>query len=257
MVRAASMTGGATTMPRAAQARRRKGGIRTPRDFQAIGKNTSACRPPAPPKLTRANFRGSWPRWAVTARTALVMFASATRRMPSRGFDDGFVHRDGERLDRICRKIGVDLHRAAEKRIGQNSAEEKIRIGDGWGGAAAVIAGRPGNRAGRARSDAQRVAGVEISHRSAAGADGVDVVDRQTNGQAINRAGGGPLRRPAEDEGDVGARAAHVVGDAILLPAADATKTAPDHAAGRSRKHELGGGGRCFIDRERCRRQIE
>src|SRR5947209_1593061 len=78
-------------------------------------------------------------------------------------------------------RIGIEGQFAAELAVGAEPAEHEIGVGDGWLRAAAAVAGRARHRLGAFRSDAQRAALVDPGDRSAAGADRVDVDDRDAD----------------------------------------------------------------------------
>ena len=114
----------------------------------------------------------------------------------------------GQRLGDAARALDVERHAAAEKILRIEPAEQQIGVGDGQLGAVAV-ADRPRIRAGAARPDAQRAAAVDVGDRSAAGADRVDVDDRQPHRKIADRRVRVVAMR-AVDQADVGRRAAHV-----------------------------------------------
>ena len=82
---------------------------------------------------------------------------------------------------RAARGRGVERHLAAEARLAAEPAEHDIGVGDGRPRAAAAVARRARHGLGAHRADAQRAALVDPGDRAAAGADGVDVDDRQAH----------------------------------------------------------------------------
>src|SRR2546428_7025866 len=94
---------------------------------------------------------------------------------------------------------------AAEPGVGADPAEHQIGVGDGRLVAAAAVAGRARHRLGAVRPDAQGAAVVDPGDRAAAGADRVDVDDRDADRGAGEAGLAGDLRGAAEHQADVGA----------------------------------------------------
>src|SRR5205823_4173389 len=80
-----------------------------------------------------------------------------------------------EALDRLRRRLAVELDVARQGRGCVEVAEEKVGVGDGRLGAAAAVAGRAWLRPGRMRPHPQGTPVVAPADRPAAGADRVDV----------------------------------------------------------------------------------
>ena len=159
-----------------------------------------ACRPPAPPKASRAKSRGSWPRWTLTVRMARSMLELAMRTMPSANVSSGDRPRSvrfefcGEGFREGAGAVEVERHAAAEEVGGVEPAEEQVGVSDGELGAFAV-AGGAGVGAGGAWADAEAAAGVEPRDGAAAGADGMDV----EHGQAYGEVADNRVDRVADD----------------------------------------------------------
>ena len=107
---------------------------------------------------------------------------------------------------------------------------------------------RIGTRA--ARSDAQRAAGVDVGDRSAAGANSVNVDDRQPDGKIADRRFRGHAN-PAVDQADVGGRAPHVERDDPRVACRSRDRTGADDSrrwTGEDRLHRGRLGRRGEID---------
>ena len=159
------------------------------------------------------------------------------------GAERSLLRRDAEpgcdRLHRLPRELGIELHVAAEQpAVRPQPSEQELRIGRRRLGAATAVAGGAGIGACGFRADAEDAAGVDVGDRAAAGADRVDVDHRH------HRLVVADLRveqvphpqQPAGRDADVGGRAAdierHHVVVAGHLPgpdAADQTGDRPRH----------------------------
>ena len=85
--------------------------------------------------------------------------------LDGQGVDE--VQRTRERLDRSCRRMTAELHRAARKRIGIEMADDQVGIRDGRLVTAALITSGPGLRSGAAGTDLEQVQAVETRDASA------------------------------------------------------------------------------------------
>jgi hypothetical protein len=86
--------------------------------------------PPAPPKATSANRRGSWPRSTDTTRIARSMLAFATRTMPSASSPTVSLSAARQVLRGRSGAIDVDRHPPAEERTPDRDGQQKIGVGD-------------------------------------------------------------------------------------------------------------------------------
>ena len=142
-----------------------------------------------------------------------------------------------EVLERALRGAGVERHRAADQ-LRAEAAEHDVGVGVRGLVVAALVAGRPGVGTGRLRAVAQRAGSVDPGQRAAAGADRQHLDRREADRVAVLDE---PLLRDPllalVDERDVGARAAHVEADRVLVAAQHRDVAARDRAGG-----DAGGG---------------
>ena len=195
-----------------------------------------ACSPPAPPNATSANSRGSSPRSTEITRSARPISALATRTTPS-AVSSASRSSSLPSVSSAClRALGRQRQLAAELGAVAEVAEQQVGVGHRRLLAALAVGGRARVGARRARADAQRAARIGPRDRAAAGADRVDVDHRQLD----RHAGHDRLRRrarlAAHHRRDVGARAAHVEGQHVLVAAGARDVRRADHAAGRARR---------------------
>jgi len=101
-------------------------------------------------------------------------------------------------------------HGAAEEPVGREIAQQDQRVGHSGLGAPAPVAGRAGDGPGRVRPDPEHAAGVAPPHRAAAGADRIDVDQRQRGPHAHHLAPVAPGGLATADQADIEAGAAHV-----------------------------------------------
>ena len=156
----------------------------------------------------------------VTQRTTCAILVVAMRRMPS-------AASIGSRpsgvaifsVERLFRRVEIELHLAAEEAVGAEAAEHQVGVGDGRLGAAEAVADRARRGAGAFRADAQRVADLDAGDAAAAGADLLDVdhrhLHRQAGGIAADQRRAGHQHVALVDHAGLGGGAAHVEGDGI------------------------------------------
>src|SRR5450631_1776629 len=128
---------------------------------------------------------------------------------------------------------------AAQEARRLQAAEEEIRVGHG-GLQAASIADGAGIGSGRFGADAEYTGGVEAGEGAAAGADGVDVEQRDADGEAgdLGVSGGCDF---AFDEGDVGGGASHVESDDAIEAAGPGGGGGADDTSGGAGKNGADG----------------
>ncbi len=174
------------------------------------------CRPAAPPKATRVNFRGSTPRRTDTMRMPSAMLVLTTFEMPSAA-TSGSVPSSAATFAtavRAASRPGRCARRESPGRI--EEAEDDVGVGDGGRRAALAVGG--GTRIGSCalRAHVQDSAG-DPGDRPAAGAQRVNVEARQRHLRDAHPLFARELRLAILKQGDVGAGAAHVEGDQIAL----------------------------------------
>ncbi len=125
---------------------------------------------------------------------------------------------------RGARPPGIEPHAPAEKAFGREVAAHEVGIGHGRLFAALAVAGRAGNRAGAARTDAHEAEPVGRRDAAPAGADLDELDHRQAQREAAALLEAlqarrlelvAPMRPPVVDQADLGGRAAHVEGDHV------------------------------------------
>ena len=174
------------------------------------------CIGPAPPNGTSVRRRGSWPRSTETTRMPRAIVALATRRMPEAASIRSRPSGSAMRVTIACVAASASsVSSPPSLRIAAEAAEHEIGVGDGRLRAAAAVAGGTRHRLGAARADPQRAALVDPRDRAAAGADRVDVDDRDADRDAVERRLARHLRAAVEHQADVGAGAAHVDRDDV------------------------------------------
>ena len=173
-----------------------------------------------------------------------------------RGLERVEVELVAERLQRLLRALGRQRQLAAELGAVAEVAEQQVGVGHRRLLAALAVGGRAGVGARRARADAQRAARIGPGDRAAARADRVDVDHRQLD----RHAGHDRLRRrarlAADHRRDVGARAAHVEGQHVLVAAGPRDVRRADDAAGRAGEHAAGRLARGRLDVEHAARGL-
>ena len=125
---------------------------------------------------------------------------------------------------------------AAQLRAVGEQPEEQVGVRHRGVLAAAVVAGGPRLGARGARADAQRPAGVGARDRAAARADRVHVDHRMADRHAGDDGIGRGLRLAADHRRHVGARAAHVEREQVVIAARRARERGAHDAAGRARE---------------------
>ena len=109
----------------------------------------------------------------------------------------------------------VEAAQAREGRAGGDPPCDQVGVGDGGLGPAPAVAGGAGHGPGRPGADGQGSPRVDAGDGAAPGADGVDVERGHAHGEAGDRALGRGLGHPSQHQAHVGARPAHVEGDAV------------------------------------------
>ena len=143
-------------------------------------------------------------------------------------------------IDRLDREARVESHAPAEEVLGVEATEQEVRVRHRHLAAAAAVADRAGLRPGAARADAKEAACVHPGDRAAAGADRLHVDERHRRRQPpLDLELGRVALLAAGDDAHVGARAAHVEREHVLLAQRSGEALARDHAAGRARHHGL------------------
>ena len=128
--------------------------------------------------------------------------------------------------------LPVQLHRATQKVIGRQPAQDQVGVGDGGKGGP-TIAGGPRVCAGAGGADTQRPTRIDGRNRAAARADRVDVENGDAQGVAPHhRLGGGAQLSVAKR--DIGGCAAHVKGDDLVKFGLTCDCLCADHTTGRA-----------------------
>ena len=143
--------------------------------------------------------------------------------------------------DRRLGGVAVELHAAADQ-LRPEPAEQQVGVGVRRLLAAAAVAGRPGLGARGLRAVAQRAGLVDPGQRAAAGADREHLDAREADRIAVlDRPLLGHLRLALVDERDVGAGAAHVEPDRVVVAAQRGDVARGDRARGDARGGEADG----------------
>src|SRR5947207_645041 len=129
--------------------------------------------------------------------------------------------------------LAIERQLAAEPGVAAEPAEHEVGVGHRRLGAAAAIARRTRHRLGALRADAQRATLVDPGDGAAAGADRVDVDDRDADRRAFEAGLARHLRRAVEHQADVGAGAAHIERDDVAEAGEARDMGAGDDPAGR------------------------
>ena len=193
-----------------------------------------ACRPPAPPKDTSVNSRGSSPANTVRSRIASAITELATRNIPA-AVANALSPSSPARTP-ITRSAAarVEPHPPAEEELGVEQAEHDVRVGHRR--AARRRARRTPRRARRPRSAGptrSEPPRADPADRAAAGADRRDVDHRRRQRLAVEELQRRGAHLAAVHEPDVGARPAHVEGD--QMSPALAERLGAHHAGHRAR----------------------
>ena len=132
----------------------------------------------------------------------------------------------------------VELHLAAEKTIGSETAQQQIGVGDRRFGTATAVARRSRLGAGAARSDVHGVAVLDTRDRATAGADFENVdgrhLDRQRAIVAADQRMTGSQRAAIKNDAGLGGGAAHVEGDRVVHSERMTQRLRADNAGRRS-----------------------
>src|SRR5215211_5956470 len=184
-----------------------------------------ACIPPAPPKASRANSRGSSPRSTLMMRSARVISAFATR------------------TEGLLREFAPQYDFTSELRAVGEVAEEEVGVGHRGLIAAHIVGG--GTRLGTSRvgTDTQRAAGVGPGYRAAARADRMDVDHGEFYGDSCDHRLRGGLGFAGQDRGGVRARTAHVEGKEVRVTAEGSHIGRADYASRGTREDTASGVG--------------
>ena len=134
-----------------------------------------------------------------------------------------------DRADGAFRGADVEGHRATGEALRIQVTQYDTRVRHRRLVAAAPVACRPGLGAGAARSHGEP-AGRRHRHAAAAGADRVDVDDRQLQRERADRPVLGDLRPAVAHETDVGARAPDIDGDDVGEAGGARDPDGADHA---------------------------
>ena len=123
------------------------------------------------------------------------------------------------RLDGASRRVEVQLHAPTEKALHREATEYEMRVGHGGLFAARAITRRARTCAGAFRSHAQAAGFVDPRNAAAAGADFLDVDDRNADDQTFVVAADEIVRRKVRaavlQHAGLRRRAAHVEADQI------------------------------------------
>ena len=159
----------------------------------------------------------------LTIRIALAMFSLAISTTDAAS-SIGSIPRPAASRSTGSIEGRVESHAPAEEVVGVEASEQEVRVRHRHLAAAAAVADRTGLRPGAARADAKEAARVDPRDRAAAGTDRLDVDQRDRRRQSPLDL---VLRRvallAADDDADVGARAADVERDHVLLAQRSAT----------------------------------
>ena len=145
------------------------------------------------------------------------------------------------RLDGLAGEVDAEILLAAEEQLGAQPAERDDGVGCRRLRATLVVGRRARHGAGRAGTDAEDAAGVDVRDRTAAGTNGVDV-DHRDHGlvrtdlrvEQVLHAQLAVLR-----EADVGRGATDVEGDDVALARDTAGPDAADDAGDRARHQQV------------------
>src|ERR1035438_5069914 len=172
-----------------------------------------AWRPPAPPKATRAKWRGI--AGAFNGDNAEGVFHGGVDHADDSGGELVEGEADSLPLEKFLRDaagaVEIESEVSAEKASGLQAAEEEIRVCH-RGLRAASVADGAGIGSGGFGADAEYSGGVEAGEGTSTGADGVDVEHGDADGEAGDLGVGGGFDFDF-DKGDVGGGASHVEGD--------------------------------------------
>ena len=159
-------------------------------------------------------------------------------RIPSAACLETETQPFGQTADGVPRRLGVELHGAAEEAVGIEAAQHHIRVGHRRLRSAPAVACRSWHGTGRLWSDAEGAGAVAMGDRTAAGPDGVDVDHRHQNGKTADPgvARGRLGETAVDDDTDIGRGAADIEGDQPVAPGQRAAPGTAEHAGSRSRE---------------------
>ena len=132
-----------------------------------------------------------------------------------RQLDDVDTETRGQRREGGFRRGDVERDRATQTLRRVEIAQDRIGVGDGRQRAAPSVGRGTRFRAGALRADRQ-AAGPQCHQRAAASADRFDGDHRLSHRPSRELGIGGDLGRAAQDQADIGRRAAHVEGQHLL-----------------------------------------
>lgn len=133
----------------------------------------------------------------------------------------------------------LEFHLTPEKPLGIESAEYDLGVGNGRKSAALSVASRSGLGSGASRSDLEGAVLINPTDAATSRANRLDIDGREAHGRAkLDLELVVPPGLSINNQGHVGARAAHVEGDDVLEAGESSEPGAADDTAGGTRPHQ-------------------